>query len=390
MFLPLSRVNEQVSSTRRMTTPLQSKLVLSLAVLMSTNLVGCAESLPKQANRTGFNDSDKAEITKFSTAISQDPNHAEYYYARGRAYVQLGNYTAAISDFNKVLELAPKFANAYYHRAEVYSRLERYQDAIVDANLVLEMYPHEASAYKELIQDYQHLGRDKKVLELSLLNAKEVPEESASFEQVYDAATKVHDQEKRLWACDQLVRFGSSKYHNPWHCRGIVLYEQRKYKQAIENFSTAIKRSGFPDDCVYQRGLAKAALNQNAEAFADFDQATKLRATKSHLGARGVAAYFLGRYDDAIRDLSSAISQDAVSIYRGYYKYRAMAYDKKGLKDLATKDRASYAKMRTPDPQTKDPLPPNWSFEVSRVEDQSNVRDATGTKSEPVSHLKKR
>jgi tetratricopeptide (TPR) repeat protein len=349
------------------TTTFRSKLLLSLAVLMfASNLVGCsgpsAESY-RMGLAHSYNVNYSSAIAEFTTAITKEPNHAEYYYARGYAYERQGNQTltAAVADYNKVIELAPKFANAYFRRAEAYSQMGRYQDAIADSKKVLEMCPLESGPVSQMVRDYQKLGDETHALELTVMFAKTTPDERKSFEQVYDAATKVHNQETRLWACDQLERFNTSNFHNACHCRGTVLYEQGKYQKAIENFTKAIKTGGFEDDCLFQRGQAKAALNQTAEALKDFDKAFKLREINYYSGARGVAAYHLGKYDDAIRDLSFAVMHGVE--YRGWHKYLAMAYDKKGLKDLAKKENDTYAKMHAPNPENSDPLPPNWSLE---------------------------
>ena len=52
-----------------------------------------------------------------------NPNYVDAYYNRGLAYINTGNYAAAIEDFNKAIQINPNMAEAYYCRGHCYQAM---------------------------------------------------------------------------------------------------------------------------------------------------------------------------------------------------------------------------------------------------------------------------
>lgn len=59
-------------------------------------------------------------IADFTKAIQLAPNTAQYYSARGSAYLFIRQSKNAVADFNKVIELNPSQADAYFSRGLSY------------------------------------------------------------------------------------------------------------------------------------------------------------------------------------------------------------------------------------------------------------------------------
>ena len=55
-------------------------------------------------------------LAELDKAIELDPNLAEAYNNRGRAYSELGQYEQALTEYNKAIRLNPNNAVAYYNR----------------------------------------------------------------------------------------------------------------------------------------------------------------------------------------------------------------------------------------------------------------------------------
>jgi len=55
-------------------------------------------------------------LAVFGQAIALNPNYAEPVYNRGKAYLTLGNYNAALSDLNQAATLTPSNADIYNQR----------------------------------------------------------------------------------------------------------------------------------------------------------------------------------------------------------------------------------------------------------------------------------
>jgi len=57
---------------------------------------------------------------------------AEFYYNRGNAYYDKGQYDQAITDFNKALEINPRYADAYNNRGFAYYLKKEYDKSWED------------------------------------------------------------------------------------------------------------------------------------------------------------------------------------------------------------------------------------------------------------------
>lgn len=103
-------------------------------------------------------------IKYFTDVINNDPNNAEAYNYRGKAYGNLKNYEQAINDFTKAIELAPNVADYYYNRGKTYVFLENYEQAINNYTKAIELKPDFAEAYSERGFAYACIGEFEKAI----------------------------------------------------------------------------------------------------------------------------------------------------------------------------------------------------------------------------------
>ena len=62
--------------------------------------------------------------TDYSKAIEIDPKNSIFYYNRGFAYYNLGQWENAIADYSKAIEIDPNNAKAYSDREIAYRKLQ--------------------------------------------------------------------------------------------------------------------------------------------------------------------------------------------------------------------------------------------------------------------------
>lgn len=104
----------------------------------------------------------KEAIKKFTEAIKLNPNNADAYFQRGKAYYDLKNYKKAISDYTRAIELEPNKSILYSSRAFAYKKLENYEKAILDYTKAIELKPDESVLYYRRGLCYQALGENEK------------------------------------------------------------------------------------------------------------------------------------------------------------------------------------------------------------------------------------
>jgi tetratricopeptide (TPR) repeat protein len=69
-------------------------------------------------------------IKAYSFSIKLEPTNAEYYFRRGKLYLKVCNYDAALLDFNKTSELKPDYCQAYIYSAYVDASQQKSIDAL--------------------------------------------------------------------------------------------------------------------------------------------------------------------------------------------------------------------------------------------------------------------
>lgn len=103
--------------------------------------------------------------SEFTKAMAIDPTGAEYYFGRGRAYMQLNKNVEAIADYTKVIQLEGGTANApknlavtYYNRGLLYGITGKNALAITDLTKAINLRPDYANAYKVRGLVYKQMG----------------------------------------------------------------------------------------------------------------------------------------------------------------------------------------------------------------------------------------
>ncbi len=71
-------------------------------------------------------------INDIDQTIKLSPRMAQAYYNKGNIYVNLQDYTSALSAYSKAIELKPDFGEAYYNRGYVYLKLGNKDAGVAD------------------------------------------------------------------------------------------------------------------------------------------------------------------------------------------------------------------------------------------------------------------
>jgi tetratricopeptide (TPR) repeat protein len=116
---------------------------LNEAVRLDPNL---AEAYAYRARAYSVSDNDRA-LLDAEKAIQLDPRLALGYFARGNAYINKKDYDHAIADYNEAIRLDHKFATAYANRGLAYSNKNDYDRAIADYTEAIKLNPQYTNAY---------------------------------------------------------------------------------------------------------------------------------------------------------------------------------------------------------------------------------------------------
>jgi tetratricopeptide (TPR) repeat protein len=86
-------------------------------------------------------------IEDHTQAIRVNPDFAEAYFIRGQVYAMQTDYVEAMEDYNQAIRLNPDYAETYFNRGLVYADQKKYEKAIEDYTQAIELNPKDATFY---------------------------------------------------------------------------------------------------------------------------------------------------------------------------------------------------------------------------------------------------
>ena len=249
-------------------------------------------------------------IKAFDEAIKQnDPKNVYLaWYGKGFALGNLGKYQPAIEALQQAINTLPKredlknfHSSILQKQSVVYRYLENYEQALTVINQAISLVPNNPNHYNE------------KYVVLSEL--KRYDEELAAITQAINLAPRA------AW------------YYN----RGILYYNQQKYKLALDDYNKAIELNPNYALAYYNRGNLYRRQQKYKLALDDYNQAIKINS--DFAGAyynRGNLYKDLQKYDLALSDYSKAI--DINPNFAEAYNNRGNLYKNLQKYELALSD----------------------------------------------------
>ena len=224
-------------------------------------------------------------LEKYSEAI---PYLSEYngrqgkwsntdYYQLGYAYYKQGDFENAISEFNKIISGNNAVAqNAYYHLGESYVELDKKQEALnafrnasqMDYNLKIQ-----EDAWLNYAKISYEIGNPYQSVPQVLTSYLETYPNSANKEEIETLLIDSYITSKNYQEALKLLKGKNSfenkvAYQKVAFYRGIELYNEANYQDALEMFSNAIKE---PRDHKFTARATfwKAETNYNLTSYDD-------------------------------------------------------------------------------------------------------------------------
>jgi len=158
-------------------------------------------------------------IQELTEAIRLDPNLAEAYAYRARAYNGKSDYDRALSDANKSIQLNPRLAMGYFMRGYAYGNRKDYDRAIADYTEAIKFDPNYVNAYS-------NRG-------LAYYNKKDYDRAIADF--------------------TDMIRLDPNNA-NAYYNRGVVYTDKKEYDRAVAEYEAALKID--PNHSNAQKNLA--------------------------------------------------------------------------------------------------------------------------------------
>jgi tetratricopeptide (TPR) repeat protein len=246
---------------------------------------GSAESPPDPKSSmdmepvAGASEPCELALSDFNQAIALNPNYDIFFFMRGVVLsaetCSQGNMEKAIEDYDQALKLSPSNGAYYQERSNAQSKLKHYELAINDIDQAIRIEPNNYYLYYEKgrIQEQMGLTRDATV---SYRRALEMapPDQMAPF---ILALKEVRKNSSGVLVADYTDLITKRPFVSLFYIhRGQLYGDERKFKKAIADFSTALSFQNDNRDLYFTRGKLFCEADGKAEAWKDFQASCRL------------------------------------------------------------------------------------------------------------------
>lgn len=263
------------------------------------------------------------------------------YYQLGYAYYQQKDYENAISQFNKIIGGNDSVAqNAYYHLGQSYLNTDKKQQALNAFKNASEM-PFDAAIQEDASLNYAKLSYDignsyqtVPVVLLDFLNKYPNNAKKSEIEKLLiDSyiSTKNYSEalvllEKNKSAENKLA------YQKVLFYRGLELYSDGKYSEALDMFEKSIRENKSPEftaRATYWKAESEYTTNKFKEALLSYKQFTGMATSKTTTENKNINyqiaySYFkMKEYDSAAKSFQAQIDsnkEDSVRLTDSYLR----------------------------------------------------------------------
>ena len=297
------------------------------------------------------------------------------YLRRGSLNHFFGHYRDAISDYSYIIEnstseenimtsfqqrgiLYQEIASRYYNTPEYYREKEYLELAIKDYKRVVSGR-YEADAYNNMASAYSDMGQYNLAID-AIEKAIEIrPGHHTYMMNRANKLANIGENKKALKQYNAVIDIMPEDAH-AYYNRGYLYFKMNQYENALEDYEMVEKMTNERDllkKLFFYRSKIFLERGDDLEAYLDLSKALEID-VEDHLAYknRSLALMGLGRYEDAVSDLSKAL--DIAPYYIELYTVIGDCYLEIGDLDKAI---ISYEKAILDDIE-KD-IPPSFALE---------------------------
>ena len=292
-----------------------------------------ADEYRKQADETSNEDDYKKALEYYNKVKSIDENYnnvqyyeeycldkinyndnlqkeIKYYYDKAEAFFELGKYQEALNCADKAVSLDEKYYKSYYFKGSLLKNIENYDEAIECFDKAIEINDKDTDSYYNKAVILFELGRYEEV-EKEFNNITKLGE--TSYNTHYKGLTLYRERkyEEAVNEFDEAIKINNANNYNneAYYYKGLSLFELKKYDEALESFKSTNNFNKY--DMYYFSGEIYETKNNYKEAIKYYEEALKNYKEKNNSRDYyiiGMTLYKLSEFDKAIDNFNKALS----------------------------------------------------------------------------------
>ncbi len=288
-----------------------------------------------------FTDKGTSYVNKMDidpSVVIQKNGLARILTLRGGVFYLIGDMAAAMNDLDRAIVADPEYAGAYTRRGRTYLELKNFDAAIRDCEKALEIEVTSGAAQKCRTEASDAKAKFMaRIIELSN-PVRETPDDHTGYFYRGNVYLEYRDLENAIADYDRALEL-NPKSAFAFSNRGMAYFHKGDFDRAIQDQTSAIALNPAFADAIAKRGLAFQAKGDIDAAIAEFSKAIDANAKFGDAYLKRGQAYILkGDMEAALSDLTKYI-EVFNSGNSDTYRIRSTVYDKMGKADLADADR---------------------------------------------------
>ena len=244
----------------------------------------------------------KEALTDYDKAIQLKPDYAAAYGNRGSTKYLLGNYQEAIVDYDEAIRLKPDDPEFHYHRGHANSNLGKYEAALVDYNRAIDSKPGDAIIYN-----------NRGFVKLQLGQYKEAITDYSEAIRLKQRVVELHSIRENIIQFPLVnKKFNKAEiYIN----RGVTRARIGEYEEAFADFNEALRLKPDYAEAHNNCGQINTLLGKHGDSLTDYNEAIRLKPDYVEAYSnRGPTNLILGKYAEALMDLNEVIRHQPNSV----------------------------------------------------------------------------
>lgn len=216
-------------------------------------------------------------IAAFDQALQQNPDWADAYYQRGRAYFKLGHRQQAITDYTRALLSDRQNFAVYYARSLAYLANGQTEAAVEDIKQAILLKPDDAAAYHLLASARQKQSATEKAI-ASYKKAAELyldRQDVANCRRCMEAIRQLQPPQFAATAPAQQQATPPTNL-NDFVQQALDKANQRNYGAALDDLDWAIQLDPGDAKAYASRAKIRADLGDWYNAIVDYRQAAQI------------------------------------------------------------------------------------------------------------------
>ena len=270
----------------------------------------------KELEQAAINAKTSQEKSKINEKLKSIDKETIYIneLEKGKKEYYKNNIKSAINHFNKAIEINPNGAEAYSLRGRAYSyykfKEKDYNQAVKDLIKAVELNPNPATFI-----DYELLSSVEDTLDNK--RKSQLYKDMTFYVNSVNSAPRIIDKINKM-EINSDSKLTDEHYFN----RVLAYYYLKDYKRAIdESKKSSTLFSKYYSNVLFVRGIAYYRLKDYDKAIEAFTESIKLHENYLAYNGRGLCYYELKDYRKAIDDFSEILRKD-----NGYYTVNAVIY----------------------------------------------------------------